>query len=68
MEIAYAKVGDYLLPDLMLSETPSLYDCGKPLGKYACMRKEYLQEHRLQVVALEVGLFVHQVCFCSKVE
>ena len=33
--------GDYLIPNLTLSEQPS-----KPLGKYGRMRKAYLKEHR----------------------
>ena len=39
-EISYTKKGDYLLPNLTLSEQP------KSLGKYGRMRKKYLQEHR----------------------
>ena len=37
----YIQNGDYLIPDLKLSEQPT-----KPLGKYGRMRKAYLQEHR----------------------
>ena len=37
----YIQYGDYLIPDLNLSEQPS-----KPLGKYGRMRKAYLKEHR----------------------
>lgn len=40
-ELTYIKNGDYLIPDLKLSETED-----KPLGKYGRMRKKYLQEHR----------------------
>lgn len=40
-ELTYIKNGDYLIPDLKLSETEE-----KPLGKYGRMRKKYLQEHR----------------------
>lgn len=40
-ELNYKQNGDYLIPDLSLSET------GKtPLGKYGRMRKNYLKEHR----------------------
>lgn len=39
--LTYTKNGDYLIPDLKLSEQPS-----KPLGKYGRMRKAYLKEHR----------------------
>ena len=37
----YIQNGDYLIPDLKLSEQLS-----KPLGKYGRMRKAYLKEHR----------------------
>ena len=37
----YIQNGDYLIPDLKLSEQPV-----KPLGKYGRMRKAYLKEHR----------------------
>ena len=39
--LTYTKNGDYLIPDLSLSEQPS-----KALGKYGRMRKAYLKEHR----------------------
>ena len=39
--LSYIKHGDYLFPNLSLSETEQ-----KPLGKYGRMRKKYLQEHR----------------------
>lgn len=39
--LTYTRNGDYLIPDLSLSEQPE-----KPLGKYGRMRKKYLQEHR----------------------
>lgn len=37
----YIQNGDYLIPDLKLSEQPE-----KPLGKYGRMRKTYLKDHR----------------------
>jgi len=40
-KLTYTRNGDYLIPDLSLSETG-----GKPLGKYGRMRKKYLREHR----------------------
>ena len=40
-ELTYTRNGDYLIPDLTLTEQPR-----KPLGKYGRMRKKYLQEHR----------------------
>ena len=39
--LTYTRNGDYLIPDLSLSEQPE-----KPLGKYGRMRKAYLKEHR----------------------
>lgn len=35
------RSGDYLIPDLSLTEQPQV-----PLGKYGRMRKDYLKEHR----------------------
>ena len=43
MKLTYSQVGDYLLPNLILSENP---DNVKPLGKYGMMNKEHLREHR----------------------
>ena len=39
--MTYIQNGDYLIPDLKLSEQPT-----NPLGKYGRMRKAYLKEHR----------------------
>ncbi|MBQ7299814.1 MAG: TnpV protein [Clostridia bacterium] len=39
--MTFTKNGDYLIPNLSLSETSE-----KPLGKYGRMRKNYLKEHR----------------------
>ena len=39
--LTYTRNGDYLIPDLSLSEQPE-----KPLGKYGRMRKAYLKQHR----------------------
>ena len=41
MEITYSQYGDYLIPDLVLSE-----DEIQPIGKYGRMRMRYLKEHR----------------------
>jgi hypothetical protein len=41
MEIPYRQEGDYLLPDLKLTDTTE-----RPIGKYGRMRKEYLKNHR----------------------
>jgi len=40
-ELTYTKNGDYLIPDLTLTEQPET-----SLGKYGRMRKSYLKEHR----------------------
>ncbi|WP_311928499.1 TnpV protein [Lactococcus lactis] len=40
-EITYSRNGDYLIPDLTLTQQPT-----QPLGKYGRMRKTYLEEHR----------------------
>ena len=42
MEINYIPVGDYLLPDIMLSDPPD----APPLGRYGMMHKAYLKEHK----------------------
>ena len=42
-ELTYTKNGDYLIPDLTLSETR---EEARPLGKYGRLRRSYLQEHR----------------------
>ena len=39
--LTYTQNGDYLIPDLNLTEQPQ-----RPLGKYGRMRKAYLKEHR----------------------
>ena len=40
-QLSYSTNGDYLIPNLVLTEADSL-----PLGKYGRMRKTYLKEHR----------------------
>ena len=40
--LTYSRSGDYLLPDLKLTEP----DLEEPLGRYGRMRKAYLKEHR----------------------
>lgn len=42
-ELTYTKNGDYLIPDLTLSETQ---EEARSLGKYGRLRRSYLQEHR----------------------
>ena len=41
IELNYKRSGDYLLPDLGLTETEQL-----PLGKYGLLRQCYLEENR----------------------
>ena len=41
MNLTYTKNGDYLIPDLSLTEQESC-----PLGRYGRLRKKYLEEHR----------------------
>ena len=43
-EVSYTRVGDYLLPNIILSEPPP--EITAPLGRYARMRRAYLREHR----------------------
>lgn len=44
MEISYNRVGDYLLPNIILNEPPPQF--AEPLGRYARMRRAFLREHR----------------------
>ena len=41
MEMTYRQNGDYLIPDIRLSEQEET-----PIGQYGQMRKQYLKEHR----------------------
>ena len=40
-ELIYRRNGDYLLPEMGLTEAEK-----KPLGKYGMMRRQYLEQHR----------------------
>ncbi len=40
-QITYTKQGDYLLPNLLPPQEPQI-----PLGKYASMRRRFLQQNR----------------------
>ena len=42
MKLTYTQVGDYLLPNIQLSEAPD----APPLGKYGMLHKAYLKEHK----------------------
>ena len=46
MGITYTRVGDYVIPDIILSTKPPTDSYGEPLGRYARMRRAYLREHR----------------------
>ena len=41
-DITYTRHGDYLLPDIVLSEPPE----PEPLTKYGLMRRSFLKNHR----------------------
>ena len=41
MELTYIKCGDYLIPDLVLSDNKEYH-----IGKYGRLRRAYLKEHR----------------------
>ena len=47
MEITYTKVGDYLLPNIKMSDPPD----APPLGKYGMMHKSYLRKHKAALYA-----------------
>jgi len=47
MEITYTMVGDYLLPNIKLSDPHG----APPLGKYGMMHKAYLREHKTALYA-----------------
>lgn len=57
-ELTYIQNGDYLIPNLTLSEPPE----AAPLGRYGRMRKNYLEKHRpilFQKMLLEESLYPH---------
>ena len=41
MELTYTQCGDYLIPNLVLSDTREYH-----IGKYGRMRRAYLKEYR----------------------
>ena len=53
MELTYTKQGDYLIPDLTMPEEPEV-----TLGKYALMRRNYLQTQRR-------GLYTNLLTSCT---
>ena len=42
LNITYTRHGDYLLPDIILSDPPG----AEPLTKYGIMRRSFLKQHR----------------------
>jgi hypothetical protein len=42
-EITYTQVGDYLLPNIILSESPD----APPIGRFGKLHQVYLKEHKL---------------------
>ena len=42
--ITYSSVGDYLLPDIVLSEPPR--ELTEPITQYGVLRRAFLKEHR----------------------
>jgi hypothetical protein len=51
-EVSYMKSGDYLSPDIRLSDPPD----APPLGRYGMIHKEYLRKEK---AALYVGSLVY---------
>lgn len=46
-DLDYIRVGDYLLPNVILSDPPD----APPLGRYGMMRKAYLREEKAALYA-----------------
>ena len=42
MKITFSRIGDYLIPDIILSDPPG----APPLGCYGMMHKEYLRKEK----------------------
>lgn len=56
-ELTYTRVGDYYIPDIVLSE-----QVNESIGKYGMMRRVYLKEHRSALfndLVLTEKLFPH---------
>lgn len=47
MELTYTEINGYLIPDLVLPKTDT-----RPIGKYGELRRQFLQEHRLDLFDL----------------
>ena len=59
--LTYRQAGDYLIPNLILSEQTSPVT-EEPIGKYGQMRKNFLKQHRTMTynaLLLEEKLYPH---------
>jgi len=65
--ITYSRVGDYLLPNIILNEQPTPGGFGEPLGRYGRMRKAYLREHR-QILYNQLLLSERLFPLCRRVD
>ena len=57
MELTYTQCGDYLIPDLVLSDTKEYH-----IGKYGRLRRAYMKDHRpalYSTLLLTEKLFSH---------
>ena len=57
MELTYTQCGDYLIPNLVLSDTKEYH-----IGKYGRMRRAYLKDHHpalYSILLLTEKLFPH---------
>ena len=63
MEINYQRVGDYLLPEIRLSDPPN----APPLGRYGIMHKEYLRKHR-PILYSRLLLTEHLYPLCREID
>ena len=48
MKLTYTQYGDYLIPNLVLSDTREYH-----IGKYGRMRRVYLKDHRQALKAAD---------------
>lgn len=62
-EISYTRVGDYLIPNITLSDPPD----APPLGRYGIMHKAYLREHS-PILYSELLLSVKLYPLCREID
>ena len=60
MGVTYRQEGDYLIPNLSLPEEPEYQ-----IGKYGCMRRSYLKEHRPVLYANLLTSVGRQMLLCT---